>query len=257
MARPPGQLYISEEVRAAVPRQFIAQAIAHLRTGGGVCFLCGEELKAWQSLSAVADVASTGTALRFMHTEHGPSQVREMRRDRRFSVTMGHFVDEMITNAYGFASFWSIATPPAGLIISPQMLQGTEPDVLGQVHNPWFDAWETLGVTTVSPPLVVAQLPALEDAEVLVGSDDTVTASIGDVVVFTGNLPIPKMWRNSIQQTGTCRLLITQIALVSDKTGGSTPSIIDRLAKAGAVRGGLAYARLTSANAAPPKTTSG
>lgn len=250
MALPAGSLYISEEVRATVPRQFIAQAIVHLRTGGGTCFLCGEELKVWHSVSAVADVASTGTALRFMHIEHGPSQVREMRRDRRLSVAIGNFVDEIITDAYGFASFWSIATPPAGLIVSPQTLQGTEPDELGQVHNPWFDAWETLGVMTVAPPLAVAQLPVLEDAEILVGSDGSVTASIGDVLVFTGNLPIPTMWRDSIEQTGTCRLLITQIGLVSDRTGGSTLSIIDGFAKTGAVRGGLANVRLTVANTA-------
>jgi hypothetical protein len=249
--RPYGAVLVSDEIRGLIGREQIGNAIANLRMGGGDCWVCDKPLKRSESVSFVIDRASTVLRMGFMHLHHGPSQILELRDDRRASVALHRRLVEQQSDATAFVSYREYPKPRASIVVSPQspMIYANEGGK--DAIYPMLELWRDQGLEPVNPPVIDAVPSAVVSATVTVSDHSGIEVKVGDMVLFVGQLPMPAPWLAAIEEERACGIVVSGLAVVSDELQNHSNDALDALASRSLLIGATATATFASETDTP------
>lgn len=236
VALPPAHIDVAGEIVERFGRQQTSLAIQQYRLDGAYCWVCRKALKQHLPASLLVDLGSTGARFGFMCIDHGPSQICDIRRDRRASIAMMNDLEERYDDSNGFASWREYPLPRAMLTVSPQVPIRFAVDENDAV-DPRLGLWIENGFELVAPPVVDAQPILLENWIVDVNTFDSVKISNGDLALFEGQLPLPDQWKEAVVDEGTCAVFAAASSIDSNELGDNTGAACDFLASSGQLVG--------------------
>lgn len=233
---PPGHIDVADEIVERFGRQQMRLAIQQYRLDGACCWVCRKTLKQHHPASLLVDLGSAGAKFGFICFDHGPSQICDLRRDRRASNEMMDDLEERCDDSIGFASWREYPPPRAMLTVSPRVpirFAVGENDAV----DPWLELWIENGFELVGPPVVDSEPALLQDWIVHVSAFDTVKVTNGALVLFEGQLSLPDQWKEAVVEDSACVVFAAASTVDSNELGDNTGAACEFLASSGQLVG--------------------
>lgn len=228
-----GSVAVTEDLIELVGPDVIDNAVAHLRTGGGDCKLCGDAIRPTDQVSMVARLTSAGYSIGFLHYRCGPPQTLDDRRSRRASLRMAEYLREVSADAQAFALIRDYPAPHAVLVVSAQT-PSLAREENGDTTRPWLNLALEQGFTRIAPDVLDAA-PALLKGWCLDVTGELIECGTDHLKLFSGTLDIPSGWFEALQAEGQCLVIAAGLGVSSTELGSDAVGALNALAAKGLV----------------------
>ena len=190
----------------------------------------------------ILEIASIGERVGFAHYVCLPSQVVELRKDRRASLHLADRIDDMVTNVQCFTAVRNSVEPRALVVVSPESpIQYFNED--GDTVRPFFESCLRMGMELVAPDVYDA-CPSYRPvwrATFARNGDLAVTYGFHDL--YRGSAELPPEWIRTAKHEGRCLVLCAGVGIDSTHLEGDAFFAMNATAHQGLLAGIVAEYR--------------
>lgn len=237
-----GGVAICDEIRAIAPIARLDEVVAHMRFGGADCWGCKAPIRTEDDASMILEIASTGERVGFAHYVCLPSQIVELRKDRRASLEFADRFDDMAATVQCFTALRNSVEPRAMVVVSPESPLQFFNDA-GETIRPFFELWLSKGMELLAPDVYDATPTYRPIFRVTIANSGDLAVTYGFHDLYRGSASLPPGWLRAAKLEKRCLVVCAGIGIDSTHLEGDAFSAMNATAHQGLLVGIVAEFR--------------